>query len=90
MLRHLYLYNKFTLSHGFNILFFSDNNAIKFHYSGFVMPSLWVRYASAPNLPQTYPLNGKNGALRQEAYRCLPPSGDDELMTVYATPKSKA
>lgn len=37
--------------------FFSDNNAIKFHHSGFVMPSLWVRYASAPNLPQTYPQN---------------------------------
>lgn len=52
--------------------FFSDNNAIKFHHSGFVMPSLWVRYASAPNLPQTYPLNGKMARLdRRHIDACL-------------------
>ena len=44
---------------------------------GFVMPPHQTYLKLTSNLPP----KRKNGALRQEAYRCLPPSGDSEQMT---------
>ena len=81
MLRHLYLYKKLTLSHGFNILFFTGRQCNQ-------IPLLWIRHAFVvgslclrTKLTSNLPPKRENGALRQEAYRCLPPSGDSEQMT---------